>query len=218
MREIQRIYHSNDLDGVHVKAPNSLKAAAWVVGNKHALSPVGSLPDNKKGPVKSWFASIAHTGRKSTPDSLAGLNEFSRIADEHGLQMIQAATSGRTSEVHETTVDFLNSSGYAEYFSEVNLNPDKKNHSWKENVVRRKLEEGYGMVVHLDDDIRAAMTVARVDTERVIVFLIRNWSCAKPLLWIGEKRGLKLPKNVYLADDILDASRIFEQALLSKAA
>ncbi|PJC54812.1 MAG: hypothetical protein CO028_00465, partial [Candidatus Levybacteria bacterium CG_4_9_14_0_2_um_filter_35_21] len=186
--------------------------------NKHALSPEGSLLDSKKGPVKSWFASIIHNGRESTSDSLAGLSEFSRIADAHGLEMVKAATSGRTSEVHETTVDFLNSSGYADHFSEVNLNPDKKTHSWKEDVARRKLNEGYDMVVHLDDDIRAAMSVARVDEYRVIVFLIKNWSNAKPLLWIGEKRGLQLPPNIYFADDVLDASRIFEQAILEKAA
>ncbi|PIP74637.1 MAG: hypothetical protein COW87_02750 [Candidatus Levybacteria bacterium CG22_combo_CG10-13_8_21_14_all_35_11] len=174
--------------------------------------------DSKKGPVKSWFASIIHNGRESTSDSLAGLSEFSRIADAHGLEMVKAATSGRTSEVHETTVDFLNSSGYADHFSEVNLNPDKKTHSWKEDVARRKLNEGYDMVVHLDDDIRAAMSVARVDEYRVIVFLIKNWSNAKPLLWIGEKRGLQLPPNIYFADDVLDASRIFEQAILEKAA
>ena len=217
MTEKLRVYHSNDLDGVHVIVPGSANAAVWVIGNKHILPPEGSLMDTKRNFIVNKLTMAFHKGRKINPESLTGLDEFSRIAETYGIEMTKGATSGRTSDAHVLTMDFIENNGLSDHFTEVNLNPDKKNHSWKEAVVRKKIEEGYNMVIHLDDDIRAAMSVARVDSKRVIVYLIKNWSNSKPLLWIGTKRGLELPRNLYFADTVLDAALKFEQLLLGKA-
>ena len=105
-------------------------------------------------------------------------------------------------------------SGHIEYFTDLHLNQGRSSSGWKESVVKGLTEGGLN-VVHIDDDLRAGLCVARVndeypDEERVLVYMMRNISNHPRLL---RRAGVQAPDNLVFVQSFREAATDFATRL-----
>lgn len=214
------IVFTNDLDGVHFKAPIPLKTTLRLLRKDNSLPEVGSpvgdytLPEGWKGMLFSRWSIFFHQIRPINRDALEGLAIFRQAAEEHQRQLAIAALSGRELDKHAMTQQRLLQTGHMEHFTDLHLNQGKSSSGWKESVVRNLTEGGLN-VVHIDDDLRAGLCIARVndeypDEERVLVYMMRNLSNHPRLL---RRAGIETPDNLVFVHSFREAAVDFSQRL-----
>jgi|SRR3989344_2857494 len=186
---------TNDLDGVHTKAPIPLTSFRKLLMRGYKLSAETfeitpyTPPTNL---VERWVEKVTaftHRNRAVNPEGIVGLQMLRETACSHHRKMTIMALSGRIKPVHEATHQDLGTM-YDEYFERWLLNEGTHAAEWKEYQARELTREGF-TVVHLEDDLNPALRMARV--ENVFVYLFRNLSNHPKLLhWAG----IELPENV----------------------
>src|SRR5258708_1061983 len=212
-RSERGIVFTNDLDGVHFRAPLPIKTAIRIA-RRFPLPESGAKigeysPHGIKEVTLSRISIFMHSRRPVNRGGLEGLGLFKDAAERNQRDLKFAALSGRESDKHKMTVDRLRKSGHMDYFTDLFLNQGARGIPWKEFVIRGLLEEGQ-KVVHIDDDPRAGICVARIDAENVLVYLLRNLSNHPRLLkrFMGE-----LPPNLVLVQNFRKASEDFDKRL-----
>lgn len=211
---------TNDLDGVHFYAPPPLgtmfrfSKGRWIPPKevhtvKEYTHPVGALARGM-----AQLSVLFHQYRPLKPEAIRGLAGFKAIGEAHQREVSFAALSGREKDKHELTKAVLIKAGYGAYFSRWLLNEGNSSAAWKEFQTRKLTREGLH-VVHLEDDVRAAWGVARVNQSfdgdtRVLVYLFRNASNDPCLL---QRAGLVLPDNIQLVRTFHEANQDFNQRL-----
>lgn len=167
------------------------------------------LPDGWRGVLYSRWSVFFHQVRPINRDALEGLAIFKQAAEKHQRQIAMAALSGREIDKHQMTQQRLLQSGHMEYFTDLHLNQGRSSSAWKESVVRT-LTGGLN-VVHIDDDLRAGLCIARVneeypDEERVLVYMMRNMSNHPRLL---KRAGVETPNNLVFVQSFREAATDF---------
>lgn len=212
------IVFTNDLDGAHFNTRPSLRAALRLVRRIPLPAPGGKIgeyqPKGFKETTASRWSVFVHSRRSVNQEALEGLSEFRRLAKEHGRNLKFAALSGRESDKHDMTARKLREAGHMEYFDELFLNQGKRSIPWKESVIQRLLEEGQN-VVHIDDDIRTGLCIARLneaytDDLRILVYVLSNLS-NHPLLL--KRAGISLPPNLLIVPNFKAAAVDFSKRL-----
>ncbi len=214
------IVFTNDLDGVHFKAPIPLKTTLRLLRRDNSLPEVGSpvgdyaLSEGWREMLFSRWSIFFHQISPINKDALEGLAIFRQAAEEHQRQLAIAALSGRKVDKHAITRQRLLQTGHMEYFTELHLNQGRSSSGWKESVVRGLTEGGLN-VVHIDDDLRAGLCIARVndeypDEERVLVYMMRNLSNNPRLL---RRAGIETPDNLVFVHSFREAATDFAERL-----
>lgn len=210
---------TNDLDGVHVMAPFPVMTALSLFRGRFKLPEPGTTGQEWTPPRsavirarnEAWRWTIRV--RPFRRESRRALDLFRAHARTHDRSLRMAALTGRLRDQHEVTRAKLQASGYMDYFDDLYLNEWTTTTAWKESVVRRLVLEGSN-VVHLEDDLKAALAVARtadgVPGAAVQVYLVRNASNSSRLL---RRAGIELPANVTRVHSLMDAAACFEAAL-----
>lgn len=220
----RKIIFTNDLDGVHFRVPPPIKTAQQLLRRNLTLPEVNSSigeykpPEGWKGFLFSRWSLFCHSLSPINKDALKGLEMFRQAAEKHERQLKFAALSGREIYKHPLTHRKLEKSGYMEYFSDLYLNMGRSASGWKESVVRRLTQEGLN-VVHIDDDLRAGLCVARVneeypDEERVVVYIVRNISNHPRLL---RRSRMEIPNNLLFVRSFKEAAVDFSARLQNRA-
>lgn len=205
MAEAKReIIFSNDLDGVHFRAPSpwvtrrQLRMGELRLPEEEAENPEYIQPRTLSQKFQSAVNILAHRYRRMTPDGIRGIQLFKEFAAEAGRRMTVVALSGREQNKHKMTIERLKKVGLMEYFDEVHLNKGKSATIVKQNMVKKWTAEGLN-VVHIDDDLRPSLCMARVglsyEEPRVLIYLLKNASNHPALL---ERAGVVLPDNLKL--------------------
>ncbi len=207
------IVFTNDLDGVHFKAPPPFRTAIRIARHAPLPKPNGEigeyLPHGIKEIALSRLSVYMHSRRSVNKVALEGLGLFKEIAERNQRDLKFAALSGREPDKHAMTEDRLRKSGHMDYFTDLFLNQGSRGIPWKESVIKGLLEKGQ-KVVHIDDDPRAGICIARIDGDNVLVYLTRNLSTHPTLLkrFMGE-----LPPNLVLVRNFREAAIDFSQRL-----
>lgn len=210
------IVFTNDLDGVHFKAPPPLKTTLSLLRGNFSLpeigKPIGEFTPGEgwRGAIFSKWSILFHQMRPTKGDALKGLEAFRQAAEIHQRQLRVAALSGRERDKHDMTRRKLQHSGHERYFTDLYLNQGRSSIGWKESVVRQLIEEGLN-VVHIDDDLRAGLCIARINEQyagepRVLVYVLRNLSNHPRLL---KKAGIRLPNNLLIVRSFKEAADDF---------
>jgi len=218
----RNIVFTNDLDGVHFKTPPPLKTPQQLIRRYLDLPDINSpieeykLPDGWKGIIISRWSLFCHGLSPVNKDSLKVLEIFRQVAEEHERQLKFAALSGREKYKHEMTRKRLSKSGHMEFFKDLYLNEGNSASSWKETIVRRLTNEGLN-VVHIEDDLRPGLCVARVndeypDEDRILVYMMRNISNHPRLL---KKSGIEIPNNLMFVKSFKEAAIDFSERIAS---
>ncbi len=165
----------------------------------------------------SQLSILAHSLRLHNPQTQRALQQFSAHATRYHRRLTMAALSGREPDKHSLTRKQLNRDGYMNLFSDLYLNPGTKAHTWKRQKVSELLSSGYS-VVHLEDDLRAGLSVAHIYTDysiqpRVLVYLLRNISNHPALL---RHASVDLPSNLIPVNNPTEAAKNFEQRLIQQ--
>jgi hypothetical protein len=211
----EKIVFTNDLDGVHFVAPPPAKTALSLLRGKLSIPEIGQEPSpfqrgNRIVEGASW---VSHRFRPLRKDAMVGLEMFVNAARAYDREMRVAILSGRQGVLHTLTNRRLERAKRMEFFHDVYLNESDSSSGWKEATVHRLLEEG-NSVVHIDDDLRPALRIARldenIDNPRVLVYLLKNLSNHPSLL---KRAGVELPVNVVQVRDFRDAGIDFSQRL-----
>lgn len=170
----KRIVFTNDLDGVHFKAPPPLKTIFRLLQGDLSIPPENS-PVGEYSPAKgclkilsSRWSVFFHQIRPLKRDALEGLELFRQTAETYQRQLQFAALSGREQDKHAMTEARLQQAGYMQYFDRLFLNQGRNSSAWKESVVRQLVQEGLN-VVHIDDDLYSALCFAElIKSSRII--------------------------------------------------
>jgi hypothetical protein len=210
---------TNDLDGVHFVAPFPIMTALSLARGRFSL-PDPDHPLGEYQPARSfvrktrdrlWRFTIRI--RPMRRESLQALEAFRSIARDRQRKLRMVALTGRVKDQHAVTRERLEAGGYLDYFDDLYLNEGRSTTIWKERTVRELLATGAN-VVHLEDDLRAALAVARSQPangdQQVLVYLVRNPSNRNRLL---KRAGIDLPDNVYPVRSLLDAATDFRLRL-----
>lgn len=217
------IVFTNDLDGVHFRTLPPFKTTLRLLRRDMDLPevdpPIGeySLPEGWKGILFSKWSIFFQQISPINTDALEGLKILRQVADGNKRQLKFAALSGRENYKHKTTQQRLLKSGHMEYFSDLYLNQGRSSSAWKESVVRNLTRQGLS-VVHIDDDLRAGLMVARVnneypDEQRVLVYMMRNISNHPRLL---TRAQVKVPNNLLFVHSFKEAAVDFASRLNNK--
>jgi len=212
----RKIIFTNDLDGVHFIAPLPLKPLFGLIRGDLSLPPVGR-------PIEKFYPKHDLAGRLSVFDhqirpfksgSLEGLTLFRQAAQRHSRELDFAVLSGRQPDKHQMTIQRLQQSPRNKYFSNFFLNEGDSATTWKETIVSHLVESGSN-VVHIDDDLRAGICIARVNLlypgeSRVLVYVLRNLS-NHPILLRHSK--IELPPNLFLVNSFKSAATDFDESL-----
>lgn len=220
----REIVFTNDLDGVHFKVLPPIKTTQQLLRRNLTLPEVNSsieeyrLPEGWKGFLFSRLSLFYHSLSPVNKDAFKGLEMFRQAAEEHERQLKFAAVSGREIYKHPMTHQRLEKTGHMKYFSDLYLNQGRSASGWKETVVRRLTQNGLN-VVHIDDDLRAGLCVARVnnhypDEERVLVYIMRNISNHPRLL---RRSRIEIPNNLLFVRSFREAAVDFTARLQNKA-
>lgn len=219
----REIVFTNDLDGVHFKTLPPLKNTLRLLRKNMKLpevdSPIGqyNLPEGWRGVLFSRWSIFLYSLSPVNKDALQGLEMFRQVAKKNERQLKFAALSGREIYKHPMTHQRLEKSGHMKYFSDLYLNQGRSASGWKESVVRRLTQEGLN-VVHIDDDLKAGLMVARVNDDypheqRVLVYMIHNVSNHPRLLTHAQ---VKVPNNLLFVHSFKEAAMDFVSRLNNK--
>jgi len=220
----RKLVFTNDLDGVHFKALPPAKTTLRLLGRNIELPEANStiekynLPEGWKGIVFSKWSLFCHRLSPVNKSALEGLEMFRKAAEEHERQLKIAALSGREIYKHEMTRQRLLKSGHMKYFKDLYLNQGRSSSIWKESVARQLTQDGLN-VVHIDDDLRSGLCVARVSDDypgeqRVLVYIIRNISNHPRLL---RRAGIEIPNNLLFVHSFKEAAVDFSARLQNRA-
>ena len=219
----REIVFTNDLDGIHFKALPPIKTTLQLLRKDISLPQVNppieeyNLPEGWRGSVFSKWSIFCHRLSPINKEALEGLEVIRQVAMEHERQLKFAALSGREIYKHEITQRRLIKSGHMEYFTDLHLNQGRSSSGWKESVVRRLAKGGLN-VVHIDDDLRSGLCVARVnndypDKQRVLVYMMHNISNHPRLL---RRSGVEIPDNLVFVHSFKEAAIDFAARLRNK--
>lgn len=208
---------TSDLDGVQFHAPFPLGTTKQLLKGRLKLPGESEVFDSFIHPkgilaiVLSKLNTFAHEHKPVDRMGKAGLDRFKEVAEQYNLPLTIAALTGRDGYLHTTTRRKLEQHGYGEYFSRYYLSDIKNSAGYKRRVVRELLQEDEARtVVHLEDDLRAALLVASTSKDRVLVYLKKNLSNHPRLL---KRAKIILPPNVILVDDFVKAAEDYNQRL-----
>lgn len=213
------IIFTNDMDGVHFVAPPPHKTLIGLLKGNLSLPSAGRPIENyePRGGLSTRFSVLFHQIRPFIRGSLEGLELFRQSAEKYDRDLSFAVLSGRQPDKHQMTIRRLEQSGRGQYFSDYFLNEGASATTWKETTVRKLTESGSN-VVHIDDDLRAGLCVARVnllypDEPRVLVYILQNLS-NNPLLL--RHAQISLPPNLHIVDSFHSAAVHFDDVLSRK--
>ncbi|MBI2020643.1 hypothetical protein HYS94_04465 [Candidatus Daviesbacteria bacterium] len=219
MAQERIIYFTNDIDGVHRVGYSPITAWRLLKGDLK-LPPIGEyIPSyrhkrNILSQLGREFSLLFHRLRPGIREAKAGLEEFISIAKWNERPLRTALLSGREPYKHELTRRQF--TGYSGLLDEMFLNEGGSSVGWKEYKTRELVGQGYS-VVHIDDDLRAGLCMARVNAEldepRVFVYVLRNFS---NLTWLVRRTKLQMPSNLLIVPSFFAAAQDFEQRLQSK--
>jgi hypothetical protein len=216
----ETIYATNDLDGVHFKAPVPVNSALTLLRG-HELVPSTS-PELKlkvaRSGIRAGTSAVWNRlwySRPFTSESRMLLEMFRDAGRAHHRDIKIAMLSGREVELHAMTKKRL-SDRYGDLIDGYYLNESTSASGWKETVVKALVASG-NSVVHIDDDLKPAIRVARVNEgyhdPRVLVYLVRNLS-NRP--WLLNRGGIMLPDNVVPVSTLREAGTDFTRRLRKK--
>lgn len=211
---------TNDLDGVHFYAPPPLGTTFRLLRGRWNLPEEVQAIQEYTPPVGLVNTTLArlsvlfHQYRPLRGDAIRGLQSFRDIGEAHGREVVFAALSGREKDKHDATRQALERAGYSKYFTHWLLNEGTSSVAWKEFQTRQLTEKGF-TVVHLEDDLRAGLCVARVNQQfnegdKVLVYLLKNLSNHPRLM---RRAGIELPQNLVPVRNFQEASQDFAQRL-----
>lgn len=196
---------TNDLDGVHFHAfPPMGTLLNLLIRGRITLPDAQTLPysgSKSNNMVRNLLASadqLFHLYRPIKTNRVEVLDEMMAMAVHEGRNVGCVALTGREKHLQTATESVLKSNGYSRLFgNDLIMNTGFDPALWKQLSVAELVKYGFN-VVHIEDDLKAALSVARVndlfgDERRVLVYLLRNPS-NHPLLL--KRAGLILPKNV----------------------
>src|SRR3989344_1385973 len=213
LQEKQPIVITNDLDGVHIKAPTPLTTLRKLLTRQYKIpyeifevTPYAS-PTSIIGKGLERITAITHRNRRINPEGISGLRTLSEIAQAHKREIHLMALSGRIKPVHQVTHQDLGPQ-YEEIFVRWLLNESTSSAMWKEYKARQLISEGF-TVVHLEDDLNPALRMARI--KNVHVYLFRNFS-NNP--WLLKWAGIELPENVIPVRSFEEVNTDFNRKLL----
>lgn len=212
----ERIVFTNDLDGIHFKAPPPMRTALQLVRRNFSLPPdIAPLPAyERRDRLRTSFSIVFHRIRPFNSGSIRLLRMFRDAAAIYGRDISVVILSGREVELHGLTERRLKKSQLGQYIDEYYLNRTTSASNWKAAKVREFLEAG-NSVVHIDDDLRPALRIASLNQrqdgiDQVSVYLMRNISNHPRLL---ERAGVVLPPNVIHVSDFVEAGTDFARRL-----
>lgn len=215
------IVFTNDLDGVHFKTRVSLRTISRLIRRVPLPQPGAKIGEHNPQGIKeralSRLSIFMHLRQGVNREALESLEDFRVAAHLEGRDLKFAVLSGRESHKHEVTERRLRDSGHMIYFSDLFLNQGARSIPWKEWVVRRLLGEGK-TIVHIDDDIRAGLCIARLgedypDETRVLVYVLRNLSNHPVLL---RRAQIEIPPNLVMVASFGEAAADFSRRLTEK--
>lgn len=219
----RNIIFTNDLDGIHFRTFPPFKTTLRLLRRNLELPdvnpPVGeyNLPEGWRGVFFSKWSIFIHKISPVNRDALESLEIFKQAAGQNDRQLKFAALSGRETYKHAMTKQRLAQSGHMEYFTDLYLNQGRSSSAWKESAVRTLTKQGLN-VVHIDDDLRAGLMVARVNNEypgedRVLVYVMRNISNHSRLL---RRAQVEIPNNLLFVHSFKEAATDFAQRIADR--
>lgn len=219
------IVFTNDMDGVHFRSPPPLHTIFKLLrvqgGALPAIVPPYEAEMDLTVPHSERLKKLAlayHQRQKVKADARRGMDIIKAAAATQGRTLRFAILTGRMIYNDLVTEMQLRQAGYWDYFGEVYLNQGMRPISWKEAVARKIVGAGAN-VVHIDDDVRAGLCVARISQDypgegRVLVYVLRNLSSHPRLI---KRAGLSLPDNLVMVDGFEAAAADFEKRLADGA-
>lgn len=200
---------TSDLDGVQFHAPIPLGTTKQLLRGQLHLPGENEVFKPHLDPVGLWAVALSrlntifHEYRPVDKMGKAGLDRFKEVAEENNIDLTLAALTGRDGYMHTMTRRRLDHHGYGQYFDRYYLSDVKNSAGYKRRIVKELLQEDETRtVVHLEDDLRAALLVASTNPDRVLVYLKKNFSNRPFLL---RRAKVTLPPNVVLVDDFVQA-------------
>ncbi len=210
------IAFSHDLDGVHfIFAPPPVNTALMLVRGRFELPPPLSGPPNGEfcdTPLIRFgnkMASIIHGSRPVRPGSVQTINGINEIAANTGRVVDHYILSGRGPSLHQMTQSRLRQVGLLELMTDTLLNQSKSSSGWKEWQIRQLLGKGYRTTVHVDDDLKPVLRIARL-SDNSLCYLMKNLSNSPILL---RRAGINLPRNVIMISGFSDLLADFDDKL-----
>src|SRR5579884_1547739 len=123
----RNIIFSNDLDGVHFRAPvprithRQLRKGEIKLPEEDAENPEYLRPQTLRQKFISIVDILVHRYRRTTPDGISGIQMFKRIAEDNERSMTVVALSGREQNKHDMTQKRLERVGLTDLFEEIHL-------------------------------------------------------------------------------------------------
>lgn len=207
------IFVSVDLDGVCFKAPPPLRTLLRLIRKNFSLPPEDrslipyTAPENWIQSLSSQWSVFFHRIRPANQEALIGLERFRQIALDNQRTIRFIALSGREPDKHPLTQRALEKAGFMDYFEDLLLNQGNSAGAWKEWVIRNAIKKGVS-VIHIDDDLRTGLCLARVDQQKVMVYILKNLSNHS---WLLDRNRIQIPENLLLVESFYQAARDFTQ-------
>jgi hypothetical protein len=212
------IAFTHDLDGVHfIFAPPPVKTTLSLIRRdlKLPLQEVEPEPfvaqDSLLTRLENKIKNALHSCRPLHPDSLQTIDLLNLIGSHYHRQLDHFVLSGREPLLHSLTERRLCQTGLKAKIPESRLNKSVSASAWKEWQVRNLKNEGYRTTIHVDDDLRPVLRIARLEGH-TLCYLLRNPSNSPLLL---RRNGLSLPENVVSVANFSDMLFDFENRLSS---
>lgn len=192
---------NSDLDGVLIHAPIPFVTFMRLLSRTFDIPELEEQPDAVGQPdkltLKDRWSIFYHGIRPMKNEAVLQLCTIAKQMSLYSQPFSLRILSGRTPELHSLTRQQVTSSPVGRYLDQQAgflLNHFDSSSTWKEWSVKQMLtEDPTCNVIHIEDDVKAALRVARLDTDRVMVFLLDNRSNRETLL---KKNQLEMPPNV----------------------
>lgn len=219
------VVFSSDLDGVVFDAPFPFKTYLdLVTGKFHLSNPledegvVASLGVSAVDRIRQPYVAANtyfHGKRPVKSDVAAGISNLGKIVEDFpGIRTI--ALTGREGRYkYEMTKNRLEEGTNSFFGEDIFTSPGVGSSRWKEWVALKMVEDGK-FFIHVDDDLKAALRIARVSDyypNSTHVYLINNKSNSPKLL---KKAGIILPDNVERVANFNDAVLLFGQLVSNR--
>ncbi len=161
------------------------------------------------GVAKELLASAYLEVQKVDEKAVEGIRKFREYGIEKNQEFVFAAVTGRTGKriaamtrrvFHDYKLDTI--------FKKIFFTNLVSTPAFKERTARDLLDANpKRKIIYLEDDLRAALAIARTSSDRVTVFLKRNISNSDALRWWAK---IKIPDNVIMVDDFSQAADIYK--------
>jgi len=194
------------MDGIHFNAPFPTKTALMLLRGQKLI------PDNFAEPEKieaasgvlTWLTTRHYSFRGFNSDGGIYLNMIKNARDAYKRNIKIAVLTGRRPELHMVTKRRV-TQRYEDSFDYFFMNNTSSASGYKESVARKILDGGNSMV-HIDDDLRVALRIARASEEysdqQVVIYLKNNLSNGQ---WLLARAGVELPPNIIPVGSLRDA-------------